>query len=157
MGLLESLDIYNRKETKNKEKQKRVINILDEKIFELIDKKSFNEWGLFNQKHVRICFKLGLNEVLKKLLSSDFLTTYGINCGIENGSSAESLMQRRLLMIPFETKESVVIELLHRFSNQISDSIDYAIPETKDNLLHVLLKRMDIILSSLSFNTWRAN
>ena len=141
MGLLESLSMYNWEETKRKEKQKRMINSLDEKIFELIDKKSFNEWGLFNQKHIRMCFKLGLNEVLNKLLASNFLTTYGINCGIEDRSSEELMMQRPLLMLPFEADESVVIEVLHRFSNQIYDSIDYVIPETKDNLLHVLLKR----------------
>ena len=67
MEILNSMEKEIGKESINKERQKLKAVRFDEQINEIISSDEFDEWGLFEQKHIRLCFKLGLNEVLKKL------------------------------------------------------------------------------------------
>ena len=78
-----------------------------------------------------------------KLLDSSFVDTYAINFGsVEDTCEEEDVegvvLQKPLLMDAFNANEDTVIKALQCCSNQVSNSLDYSIPQTNENLLHIV-------------------
>ena len=106
-------------------------NALDTTIVQRIEKEDFSDWKLFQAKHFEFCFLNGMNMVLMKLLVSGHKDKYQ-SC-FKKGYS--------LLMKDFRASEEVVTKVLNLYVPQISDSLEDYVPQTNENLLHLLLKK----------------
>ena len=114
-------------------------NVLDKQIFEHIDHYDFENWNCFNSEEVRLCFIHGMNKVLSKLLTQ-------CDAGTELSKRWGNLLkydsnETPLLMEHFNANEQVVMKILRMYTEQISSILSFVVPKTKENILHVFLKR----------------
>ena len=104
---------------------------LDHRIFEKMEENE-DVIKLFDDYSFRTSFVRGLNKVVTKLLIS-----VQVDSPIFSSIGDQSAP---LLFENFKVDENVVMELLKRHHNQISNCVSFETSETKENLLHNFLK-----------------
>ena len=108
------------------------ITDLDDRIFKHMETNG-DVNALFDLHSFRISFLRGLNKVVTKLL-----TTVHVNNSIFSTIGDASAP---LLFDDFKVNENVVMEVLQRHHDHISKTITFVSAKTKENLLHIFLKK----------------
>jgi hypothetical protein len=102
-------------------------------------------------KYFCSCFLNGLNKVMAKFLKHDgdgtkFGKNFDPDVGhikIQWGLNGEELEQYHvpLLLQEFKVNENILVEVLERYCPQIASCLHLVTPDTKENILHVLLRK----------------
>ena len=110
---------------------------------EAIGHPDFDGWGLFDKRFFRVCFENGLNKVLITLLTKFHVKGVDGQLALQWASNFLMRDQNKttLFTVDFKANEDVVTKVLELFTTQISSSLSCVVTETKENLLHIFLKK----------------